>query len=204
MKKLKFIHITKTGGSSIEATGLNCNIRWGKFHYEYGWLHRKFTTLPRRFRLKYDWFTVVRNPFTRILSEYHWAMEKREQNTETNVKQFNDFICNSINIMLTLKKNSLFENTPCYIRSIGGHFTEQHLYIDKISKIHIIRYENLKTDFDKLMKKYRLNIKLNSHCNKSNKIYSISDLYPETIYLIQNTYKMDFYKFDYPLDPRLA
>ena len=43
MKPLKFIHITKTAGTTIENLGLKKNIKWGRFHKEYGpcW-HRIF------------------------------------------------------------------------------------------------------------------------------------------------------------------
>ena len=96
MKRLKFIHITKTGGTSIEETGLKYNIRWGKFHAEYGnWFHEKFINKPRWLRVKYDWFTVVRNPYNRIMSEYHWCM-KIDKVIETSVEQLNTFICKSI------------------------------------------------------------------------------------------------------------
>ena len=41
--------------------------------------------------------------------------------------------------MIRLKSNPLFKDKPPYIRYIGGHFTEQHKYVDRHSKIHIIK-----------------------------------------------------------------
>ena len=35
LKQLKFIHITKTGGTTIEEIGKENNIKWGRFHKEY-------------------------------------------------------------------------------------------------------------------------------------------------------------------------
>jgi hypothetical protein len=204
MKTLKFIHITKTGGTSIEQVGIMHNIRWGRYHAEYGsWFHEKFRNKPRWLRIKYDWFTVVRNPYNRIISEYHWCM-KNDNIRETSVEQLNTFICKSINQMLILKEDSFFCNKPRYIRSIGGHFTEQHMYIDRHSTIHIIKYEKLKEEFNNLMIRYRLKVRLNVYCNKSIKMYTIKDLYPETIDLIKNIYIKDFNKFGYSTDPKLA
>ena len=204
MKRLKFIHITKTGGTSIEEIGIKHNIRWGKFHSEYGgWFHEKFINKPRWLRVKYDWFTVVRNPYTRILSEYHWCM-KSDKTIETSVEQLNSFICKSINQVLLLKNNINVKDNPRYIRAIGGHFTQQHFYVDRHSKIHIIKYENLKEEFDTLMKRYKLKVRLDMHYNESIKLYTINDLYPETIELIKTVYKKDFIKFGYSLDPNLV
>ena len=106
--------------------------------------------------------------------------------------------------MIRLKSNPLFKDKPRYIRYIGGHFTEQHKYVDRHSKIHIIKYENLKEGFDNLMKRYGLKVRLDIHYNESIKLYNINDLYPETIKLIQKVYRRDFYRFGYSLDPKFA
>ena len=78
-KELKFIHITKTGGSSIEECAKKKGILFGvhdpvymnpprcKWHPH----HAIFTKLPIEVRRTYDWFTVVRNPYDRIISEYY-------------------------------------------------------------------------------------------------------------------------------------
>ena len=45
MKELKFIHITKCAGTSIENLGKKYGYNWGKYHYEeYGWWHQNFQT----------------------------------------------------------------------------------------------------------------------------------------------------------------
>lgn len=75
MKKLKFIHCTKCAGTYIEDLGIKYNLKWGRFHKEYGWHHEKFKQLSYNLKNKYDWFMIVRNPYDRILSEYYckWA-----------------------------------------------------------------------------------------------------------------------------------
>lgn len=42
MKELKYIHITKCAGTTIEDVGKENNIYWGRFHTEYGWWHECF------------------------------------------------------------------------------------------------------------------------------------------------------------------
>ena len=70
MKPLKFIHITKCAGTSIEDIGKKNDICWGRYHKEYNWWHEPFINLKKSLKKKYDWFVVVRNPYTRILSEF--------------------------------------------------------------------------------------------------------------------------------------
>ena len=78
MKELKFIHITKCAGTTIENMGKKNNILWGRFHKEYGcnyilgppW-HEIFKNQNTNLKLKYDWFVVVRNPYERLISEFY-------------------------------------------------------------------------------------------------------------------------------------
>ena len=77
----------------------------------------------------------------------------------------------------------------------------QHYYIynsfgKQIIK-HILEFENLREDFNKLMKQYDLNILLNKHVNSNKKVYSVDDLTNETKKLIQQVYHYDFVKFGY-------
>ena len=71
MKKLRFLHISKTGGQSIAASAFKKNIKWG--------LYDKYNIGQRRYiehnllsnienAKDYDWFTVVRNPYSRLVS----------------------------------------------------------------------------------------------------------------------------------------
>ena len=79
-KELKFIHITKAAGTSIEDIGNKRGLKWGRFDKEQkyktkpispSFWHTPFTELDDSYKRKYDWFVVVRNPYTRILSEYY-------------------------------------------------------------------------------------------------------------------------------------
>lgn len=72
MNNLKFIHITKTGGSTIEDIAFEKNILFGIHHQkEYGFWHELPSMKSMNLLQKYDWFTFVRNPYERMISEFY-------------------------------------------------------------------------------------------------------------------------------------
>ena len=192
-KELKFIHITKTAGSSIETVGLEKNKRWGINHSEYGFWHALFPNKPTTLKEKYDWFMVVRNPYKRILSEYHFLSTVFEQ--KHNKEEFNSFVTKWINNASNDK-----ESHPMYGRKGGDHFTEQYKYLDPNINIHILKFENIEDEFNELMNKYSYNIILNKKVQVSKKIFGIKDFSKETLELIQRVYKKDFELFGYSVN----
>lgn len=186
MKELKFIHITKTAGTSIEEIGRENNIFFGRYHTEYGGWHIFFKYKPTDFKLKYDWFLVVRNPYDRLVSEFHckWG-GVGNMACKYNKEGFNNLL-----------RQKIMKRQP-----MGDHYSEQYKYLDtnpKI-KIHILKYENLESDFNKLMDEYELPLRLTKELNKNKKHFDITDLSNENIKLINHIYKKDFEKFNYPM-----
>lgn len=184
MKELKFIHITKCAGTSIENLGKKKNILWGRFHKEYGWWHGIFTKKPLRLKSKYDWFIVVRNPYERILSEYYCKYGGPSVRHK-NVQDFNNYLIDRI------QKRGITRR--------GDHYTEQYVYLDSNCTIHVIKFENLKQDFDNLMVKYNLPLQLNIHSNKGEgvKTFQVKDFSNDLIKLINKVYSKDFEIFNY-------
>lgn len=191
MKQLKFAHITKTGGTSIEKIAKKNKINWGMYDkylkiVHIHW-HYPLRMLPKKLIKHFDWFIVCRNPYERIISEYHcyWGGNveqlKNVKYDENSKREFNIYVRNAI-------KNRA--KSKYY-----GHYLEQHLYY--IKNINIIRFENLKEDFENLMKKYNLDLKLDLHEYKTTKIFSIRDFDEETIKLINTVYDKDFTLFNY-------
>ena len=183
MKELKFIHVTKCGGTSIENLGKKHKLRWGRFHKEYGHHHR---FVPEHLIDSYDWFVVVRNPYTRIISEYYCQWGNRSKNPK-NKEEFNKYVRRRI-------KNRCL---------IGYHWTEQHLYIKNIPDVHILKLENLNSDLQELFNKYNLNIDVSIDLKKTNvrknvvNNYTKDDLDVQSIDLIKDVYKNDFILFNY-------
>ena len=192
-KLLKFVHISKCGGTSIEDAGKAANILWGKFHQEYGsYWHQLFSSVPEAIVKKYDWFMVVRNPYDRILSEYYCRyggigeiLHKHPYRPVHTKEQMNQYLIQKI------KKRS----------STGCHYTEQYKYLHPTMEIHLIKFENLQQEFDALMEKYDLkDIRLEKHnASPAYKRFSLADFSQELVDLIEETYAKDFETFGYPM-----
>lgn len=214
--KLEFVHITKTGGSSIENAGAAIGINWGACHYmkveEVGCsspdlpyenpdyqsyaLTSPWHTPPKllktyRNKVQYpydgaDLFTVVRNPYSRVLSEYYcpWNgfQAKFRGSVGHDMKDPNDAkVMNEwVKSMVGRLGNSLDEfNTrnhhkERFVRQAKGlnedkrilaqkHYINQAEYVydgdEKIVK-HVLHYENLSKEFRALMKKYEIDATL--------------------------------------------
>ncbi len=190
MKELKFIHVTKCAGTSIENIGKDNNILWGRFHEEYGWWHGIFPYKSEELKLKYDWFMVVRNPYERLISEFYciYGGQGKLKNGKYSMDDLNEKMFNTY-IKIRVKNRS----------KKGDHYTEQCRYIDKNTPIHIIHFENIEFEFNELMKKYNLNIKFNRKDNQSmySKKFTIKSFTPKLIKLINKVYHDDFLTFGY-------
>ena len=191
IKELKFIHITKTAGTTIEQIGLINNIKWGLNHKEYKNHHKPLNQQKQELIKKYDWFMIVRNPYDRIISELHckWGNRNRNNILNCSKEKINEYIRYFINYRNNHEKNKKYY--------AYGHYKEQYKYLCDNTNINILKFENLKTEFNILMKKYNLNLKLEKHLNSNNKIFTINDLDKENIKLINNVYHKDFEYFNY-------
>lgn len=192
-RELKFIHITKTGGTSIEMNGKRKRISWGMFHKEYGWWHEVFPHKKSSLKLKYDWFLVVRNPWTRIVSEANcrWGgMGRIAEAKEWSREQLNDFVISKV----------LSRNQEMIGRGIGDHYTEQHKYLDFSQRIHILRFETLREEFDSLMKKYHLPVKMKKRFNSGKNLFNLSIVDEQLEKLVKKVYMDDFHYFGYSMD----
>lgn len=201
MKQLKFIHITKCAGTSIEDIGIENNILWGRFHQEYGNWHEIFQNKSEKLKCKYDWFVIVRNPYERLISEFYckWGgVGNLNDISYFDEAKFNKYVKTCI---LNRKESDRSPGTKMKV----GHYVEQYKYKDPNANIHIIHFENIESEFNELMKKYKLNIKLNKTNNKCkhNKKFTVKSFNTELIKLINKIYYKDFITFNYTMKPRL-
>ena len=125
----------------------------------------------------------------RILSEYYckWGGIGSKNILHTK-EEFNNYLIKKIQ---NRKKN-------------GDHYTEQYKYIDKNSKITIIKLENLNEELVELFHSYNIKINVNNHKkqntreqHKNDILFSIKDFSKELISLINSVYDKDFEFFNY-------
>jgi len=182
-KPLKFIHITKCAGTSIENAAKKAGLNWGRHHREYGFHHRIFPNIRPAILEQYDWFMVVRNPYTRILSEYHciWGGIGATIGLKHTVAEMNSYLIQKI----------------MQRQRTGNHYTEQFRYCHPTIPIHIIKFENLQSEFDALMATYSITGIVLEHENARPKLFAVSDFSPELLTLINQVYDQDFTTFGY-------
>jgi hypothetical protein len=194
-KKCIFIHIPKTAGTSIEQflrdNGKN-ELLFDRFVLNRSLQHLTALELKRKlgnvFNSYYK-FSIVRNPYDRLLSEYYWTPIPNVGYKYGKTKS--EFLVYVKNI---LKNQLYFQN------NYNDHFIPQYMFLSnrkgKLLIDNLFKYEDL--DFVKSYLKKKLNIEREfPHLNKTGEEKAKdywSDFEKEKIY---NLYKNDFILFGY-------
>eukprot|EP01036_Dinobryon_divergens_P030257 gene30257-39475_t len=247
-KELRFVHITKNAGTSIEEVSTSGSFKYGNCS---GWgrhdegLRELGCSVPmrplgisrsqyncfwhtppkyfdkadlRQWLKSYDLFIVVRNPFTRVLSEFYCEFggprPERSVVCQT-VSGFNQWIHDQLtHIQAALHSGAIMH----------GHWCPQYLYLtDKdgnriVAEANIVHFENLLEEFESLMKRYNCPYtlkgakKMLASVNSTSaaeatsggtvkKKFTVADLSSECVKLIQQVYAQDFQFFKYDADP---
>lgn len=199
MKSLKFIHIPKTGGTTIEILAIKKLVCWGMYDLEVflpGWYYRPTFHIPIKHNdplyldyilQKYDFFCVVRNPYDKCVSEFYckWELAAPKEKRMT-IEDFNEYI-----------QYRVLQNPDRDHWAAQSHF----VYDQNGRKVvkHVLKYENLQEEFNHLMEQYGYNIRIGSsdRFNAGNKKFGVKDLSPETLGIINRVYHDDFINFGY-------
>lgn len=213
-KDFIFIHIPKTGGSSIRSSlGDNyeliynaSEINFKKLGYidvnekfeKYDFTIYSFKDhLPYQLIKKDEYyskytFTFIRNPFSRIVSLYYECISAELHQNNLGISNnitFEDFL------------NILIKNQYWFTIPMIDYIGEKNLnYIDDIFK-----YENFDDEIFKLKKKFKISIKHHNHNNVIASKTKFSDYRPyyfnkENIEKVYFLYKKDFDYFNYNFD----
>jgi hypothetical protein len=193
-KKCIYIHIPKTAGTSVEQflrengqNGLQYHgVRDGRSMHHFTAFDLKLEN-PNIFNIYYK-FSIIRNPYDRLLSEYYWTPIPGVGYKSGQTKA--DFITY---VSKVVNQRLFFDNI------FNDHFIPQHLFIYNGKKLMIdqlFRYEDLDWTVEYLKKKLNINIDF-PYLNKSKNSFVKSewtDRQKERIYKI---YQKDFILFNY-------
>tara|TARA_Y100000992_G_C21272879_1_gene497932 strand:+ start:425 stop:1108 length:684 start_codon:yes stop_codon:yes gene_type:complete len=191
-KSLLFIHIPKTGGTYVEEVFNKHNYKIGRFDNNKHLEEKNkcnFWHTPVKYNKNinfkdYRVFTVVRNPYDRIISEYNWGSfgeyyKKLNVSKNTEINQF----------ISKLNTNEKIYDGDCHLLPQSEYLTDY--YGNKVE--NIIHQENLDKELEKFINKYKLNVKLSKQKNNiKQKNYTQNDLNTESKNIIKNYYKEDF------------
>ena len=176
-----------------------------------------------------DLFTIIRNPYSRVLSEYYcpWNGFQPKYRRGTvhekdpgDPKVMNEWVKSMVKRLgvamseFNVEKGKVKEqakglNEDSFVLA-QKHYINQAEYVyndDEIIVKHVLHYENLSSEFDALMKKYNIALTLPSKDegvyseanNDNERRLSYKDLDPEAIELVNVFARVDFEKFGYQM-----
>ncbi len=215
--KILFLHIPKTGGTSIEKlfqmTELEnfCSYKWDMEHLQFiekygprSSSHKLHNTpicyepqhytidVLKELMIDYDLyfkFTFVRNPYTRILSEYFYSKGIRiKDSSEFNSVEFHNWCTEYLSVIDSSHKEPQVNFIDSSVNFIGR-------YENFIEDIELLKSKLI--DFSKeLIKCKDLEIPYLNQTNLDKKLL-IKNIHPETKQIIYSIYKSDFTMFLY-------
>lgn len=181
-----FVHINKTGGSSV-ARALN-------IPFEHKTALEKIEEMGCRKWERCLTFTVIRNPWDKVVSHYHYRVKTNQTALQTAPIPFNEWV-----------QHAYGQQDPLYYDQPKMFMPQTDWIADKNGRIlvdEIIHFENLDDEFNKLMQKLGKHARL-PHLNKS-RHGDYREYYDEaTAEIVRNWFKKDIINFRYEFSPQL-
>jgi hypothetical protein len=169
-----FIHIPRTGGTSVEISMTGHSWHGASRHFEQHLTLKQAKLLYGRKIEEFTTFTIVRNPFDLLISMYKWGqavwqdvgMERLRDKLFNNTKEVGAFLmrrtlCEFLNVfplspkpsfsefIRDVRKYQFFQNFNEY----GADMTQQAKCLTgdaDVPQVEIIRFENLEEEYKKL------------------------------------------------------
>jgi hypothetical protein len=192
IRKIIFIHIPKTAGSSIEHLLRDegkyeldfIGVRNGRSTHHYMGIELKLTL--KELYPSYYKFSFVRNPYDRLISEYFWCRIKNVGHKfNKTFDEFLDYV------------EDVIKNKKFFIHIENDHFIPQYSFLffnNKLLVNNIFKYEDIETIVPLIRKRLKIKTEL-QHLNKSKK--NEITLTQEQKDRIYNLYQIDFQTFNY-------
>lgn len=199
---LKFIHIPKNAGTSIENLGKLYDYKWGRFDNikvyknspcDYFIWHSPYIQKEKG----YEYFAIIRNPYDKIISEFYYVtsgkIKKGEYGNKKHIEIFYEWFNNIHNIYKTNKywNNCHILPQSNYIFDKNGNKIVEHVIImdkDFNKNLNILFNEkfNLGIDINKFQKD-----------NSTKKEFNKNDLNNNIREKIYKMYEQDFKNFGF-------
>ncbi len=209
------IHIPKTGGTAIGRffhkigdMEWNRNSWVGEEFSENRWFEYQHLTMPELIDftgdelVNFKSFAVVRNPYSRLVSEFRWRCQLHTQRPNPKIRSFASFKEFIHAIPQDINKNwvSYIKNAEKRDANFLIHVRPQHHYIFSTSGEQsvavILGFERLKNDFDKLSNGIGLTNKIVQTTGNRNYMEYFDT---ETINIVNAIYFRDFELGSYPM-----
>lgn len=190
--KLLFIHIPKTGGTSIETA----------LKLKHNHMDHEFYKKTLKNYTDFFVFTVVRNPFDRVVSDYKWVTNTIYPTPAIELK--NMFIGKSFRYFvdtyysLEFKDVQQFRDKNWFKEHHLTHCRSQSDILKPVCEIdYIIKFENLQRDFDNLCSKTGITQQQLPHANKTDHKHYTEYYDDETCEIVAEKYAQDIEYFNY-------
>ena len=205
---LLYIHVPKTGGTSIKEyfKKFSSMDYCGVNAYSNDTIGNSDHYIPSR--LKYEIsnynnlvkFVTFRNPYDRIVSEFFWLSADKYTSFDDFIVMVNEHIkniswldCINKHITIQFGDKRALEIEIC-------HLLPQHYYYD--SNLEILKFETLDDDFNQFLLRHNLPksgklMKFNTTKHNNYKDYFDREEIRDIIY---NIYKKDFQLLNYPIN----
>jgi hypothetical protein len=179
-RNFTFIHINKNGGSSIEkALGLRPEHKTALEKRE----ELGAAAWERRFT-----FTIVRNPWDRVVSQYHYRMRVGKNDLASRKVAFGDWVRLVFRELDPRYRNEPLMFVPQWDWTVDGG--------GKPLLDFVGRFENLEGDFAHICSRIGRNVEL-PHVNPTRRGPYREYYDPETEELVRNAFAVDLERFDY-------
>lgn len=194
--KFIFLHVPKTGGTSIENM-FNKNYHSNQQHHSLAWHKNRHSKIYE----EYFKFSIIRNPYDKVISEYLWHKNDPLKQFKNKFKGLS--LADFLGLFFSIDK-TFFEDkkwSGWFPMHFETHRIPQTLFLDPISDLDfVIRFENLHEDFNKICDKTGIPKQQLPHKNKAKRKHYTEYYDDETREIVAQKYAKDIEYFGYKFE----